>query len=65
MEVLRAHRKAVDDTSLTRESLADELGIARPTLSNNLRVLELPDFVLENVESGALTFGAAREFLVL
>ncbi len=65
MEVLRAHRKAVDETNLTLESLAEELGIARSTLSNNLRVLELPDFVLEYVESGALRVGVAREFLVL
>ena len=65
IEVLRAHRKAVDETSLTLESLAEKLGIGRSTLSNNLRVLELPDFVLEYVESGALRVGVAREFLVL
>ena len=65
IEVLRAHRKAVDETSLTLESLAEQLGIGRSTLSNNLRVLELPDFVLEYVESGALRVGVAREFLVL
>ena len=33
--------------------------------SNNLRVLELPDFVLEHVERGALHVSVAREFLVL
>ena len=65
IEVLRAHRKAVDETGLTRDSLAEQLGIDRSTLSNNLRVLELPDFVLGYVESGALRVGAAREFLVL
>ena len=65
IEVLRAHRKAVDETALTLESLAEQLGIGRSTLSNNLRVLELPDFVLEYVESGALRVGVAREFLVL
>ena len=65
IEVLRAHRKAVDETSLTLESLAEQLGIGRSTLSNNLRVLELPDVVLEYVESGALRVGVAREFLVL
>ena len=59
IEVLRAHRKAVDETGLTRDSLAEQLGIDRSTLSNNLRVLELPDFVLEYVESGALSVGAA------
>ena len=64
IEVVRAHYKAVNETALTIQSLADQLGIDRSTLSNNLRVLDLPDFVLEHVESGALKIYAAREFLV-
>ena len=65
IEVLRAHRKAIDETDLTVASLAEELGIARPTLANNLRVLDLPDFLLEHVESGDLKINVAKEFLVL
>ncbi len=65
IEVLRAHRKAIDETDLTVTSLAEELGIARPTLANNLRVLDLPDFLLEHVESGDLKINVAKEFLVL
>ena len=65
IEVLRAHRKAIAETDLTVTSLADELGIARPTLANNLRVLDLPDFLLEHVETGDLRINVAKEFLVL
>ena len=65
METLRAYRKALDETELTPTDLAQQLGIALSTLSNNLRVLELPDFILEHVESGALGMTVAREFLVL
>ena len=65
MEVVRAHRRAVDETDLSIQGLADELGVSRSALSNNLRVLELPDFVLEHVESGAMRVSVAREFLVL
>ena len=65
IEVLRAHRKAVDETDLTVQALADQLGIPRPTLANNLRVLALPDFVLEHVETGALGITVARSFLAL
>ena len=65
IEVVRAHRRALDETELSIQSLADQLGVSRSALSNNLRVLELPDFVLEHVESGALTVSVAREFLVL
>ena len=63
--MLRAHRKAVGETGLTPESLAHELGIALPTLSNNLRALELPDAVLKHVESGYLHVNVGRKFLVL
>ena len=52
METLRGYRKALDETELTATVLAKQLDIADSTLSNNLRVLELPDFVLEHVESG-------------
>ena len=65
IEVVWAHRRAIDETQLTIQALADQIGIARPTLSNNLRVLELPDFILEHVESGELSMSVAREFLVL
>lgn len=65
IEVVRAHKWAIDETDLTVQALADELGINRPTLSNNLRILDLPDFVLEHVESGDLGLSVAREFLVL
>ena len=54
VEVVRAHRRAIDETSLTIQDLATRLGRDRSTLSNNLRVLELPDFVLAHVETGDL-----------
>ena len=63
--MVRAHRRAIDETGLSIQGLADELGVSRSGLSNNLRVLELPDVVLEHVQRGALTVSAAREFLVL
>lgn len=65
IEVVRAHRRAIDETGLSIQGLADELGVSRSALSNNLRVLELPDFILEHVESGRLRVNVAREFLVL
>ena len=65
IEAARAHRRAIDETSLSVQGLARQLGMPRSTLSNNLRVLELPELVLEHVESGDLGMTVAREFLVL
>ena len=65
IEVIRAHRRAIDETDLSVMELAERLTIDHSTLSNNLSVLRLPDFVLEHVESGALAVGAARSFLAL
>ena len=65
IEVVRAHKRAIDETSLSIQALAEKLGMTRATLSNNLRVLELPDFILEYVENGDLRITVAREFLVL
>ena len=65
IEVVRAHQKAIKDTELTIQTLADKTGVDRATLSNNLRVLDLPGFVLKHVESGDLSMSSAREFLVL
>ena len=65
IEVVRAHKRAIDETSLSIQALADKLGMNRPTLSNNLRVLELPDFILQHVESGDLRITVARDFLML
>ncbi len=67
IETLRAYRKALDETELTPTALAQQLGIPLSTLSNNLRVLTLPDFILEHVGTakGKLGMTVAREFLVL
>ena len=65
IEVVRAHRRALDETEHSIQSLADQLRVSRSALSNNLRVLDLPYAVLEHVESGDLTVSVAREFLAL
>jgi len=48
---------------LTVQGLADSIGVDRSTLSNNLRILDLPAFVLKHVESGDMAPRAARELL--
>ena len=65
LDLARAHRRAIDETGLKVAELAEKLGVARPTLQNNLRVLTLPDAVVDLVEDGRMSMSVAREFLPL
>ena len=47
LEIARAWKKAIDDTDLTVNTLAEKVGVSHSAMSNHLRVLELPALVLE------------------
>ena len=65
-EEIRGYQKALAEVEgLTVTALSERLGIDRSTLSNHLRILRLPQVVLDRVESGELSPRAAREFLCL
>lgn len=66
LEEAKAYRHALDTIQgLTVEKLAETIGLARPTLSNILRVLRLPDVILDRVAAGEMSVRAARELLCL
>ena len=66
LEEYRSYARAIEEVDgLTIQSMADAIGVDRSTLSNNLRILQLPQVVLERVESGEMAARAAREFLAL
>ncbi len=56
--------KALMDTlSLTQDEAAERVGKSRPAIANALRLLKLPDEVLELVSDGTLSAGHARALL--
>ncbi|MGN0568686.1 MAG: ParB/RepB/Spo0J family partition protein [Acutalibacteraceae bacterium] len=56
--------KALMDTlGLTQEEAAERVGKSRPAIANALRLLKLPDSVLEMVSQGTLSAGHARALL--
>ena len=59
----RACAALVDELGLTKEELAQRLGRSRPAVSNLIRLLELPDEVLELLETGTLSEGHGRALL--
>jgi ParB family transcriptional regulator, chromosome partitioning protein len=59
----RACATLVDDLGLTKEELARRVGRSRASISNLIRVLDLPDDALDLLRSGELTEGHGRAIL--
>jgi len=59
----RACSALVEDLGLTKEDLGRRLGRSRPAISNLIRLLDLPQEVLELLSSGRLSEGHGRALL--
>jgi ParB family chromosome partitioning protein len=65
VEEARAYALLLDEFELSLGDVAERVGKSKPTVSNRLRLLELPDDVLGLVERGDLTEGHARAVLAV
>ena len=65
VEEARAYALLLDEFGLSLGELSERVGKAKPTVSNRLRLLELPDDVLALVERGELSEGHARAVLAV
>jgi ParB family chromosome partitioning protein len=65
LEEARACAVLVDEFGLSLGELADKVGRSKPSVSNRLRLLELPEEVLSLLANGELTEGHARAILAL
>ncbi|MFN8109016.1 MAG: ParB/RepB/Spo0J family partition protein [Thermoleophilia bacterium] len=65
IEVARACAVLTEDFGQSHQAVAQRLGRARPTVSNLLRLLELPDDVQGMVDDGRLSEGHARAVLMV
>jgi ParB family chromosome partitioning protein len=65
VEEARAYASLVDEFELTLGEVAEKVGRSKPSVSNRLRLLELPEEVLWMVARGELTEGHARAVLAL
>jgi ParB family chromosome partitioning protein len=59
----RAYAVLLDEFGLSLGQVAERVGKSKPTVSNRVRLLELPDDVLELVGRGELSEGHARALL--
>jgi ParB family transcriptional regulator, chromosome partitioning protein len=64
VEEARACEVLVEELALTREQVGRRVGRSRVAISNLIRLLELPDDVLELLATGALSEGHGRALLL-
>jgi ParB family transcriptional regulator, chromosome partitioning protein len=63
VEQARAYAVLADELDLSQTEIARRVGKSRPAVANTMRLLELPDEVLEMVSSGNLSEGHGRALL--
>ena len=64
-EEARAYAVLLDEFGLTLGEVAERVGRSKPSVSNRIRLLELPDDVLGMLERGQITEGHARAVLAV
>ncbi len=65
LEEALAYETLIDQFGLTQEQVAKQVGKSRSAITNLLRLLDLPDEVLELLRNGSLSQGHARALLGL
>ena len=60
-----AYQALIERFGLTQEQLSREVGKARPTIANAMRLIDLPDETLTLLKEGKITAGHARALLAL
>lgn len=65
IEEARAYKRLIQEYDYTQDELSRRLGKSRPSIANSIRLLSLPDSLLELLMSGELTAGQARPLLAI
>ena len=63
IEEAMGYQSLMDDFGMTQEETASQVGKSRPAVANSLRLLNLPQQIIEMVQAGKLTAGHARAIL--
>jgi ParB family chromosome partitioning protein len=58
-----AYKRLMDEFDLTQEEVAVRVGKSQPAIANTLRLLNLPEYILQSVETGLISEGHARALL--
>ena len=65
IEEARGYRALMEEFNMTQDEVARRVSKSRPAVANSLRLLSLPDELIELVLRGGLSAGSARALLAL
>ena len=65
LEEAEAYRHLIDVYGLTQDQVAQAVGKSRPSITNAMRLLALPEAVKAQLEGGELSAGTARSVLTI
>lgn len=65
IEEALGYKALIDEHGFSQEEVATSVGKSRPAIANSLRILKLPDSVLEFVKQDKISAGHARALLML
>ena len=65
VEVANGYQSLIDGFGLTQEEISERLSVPRSTVANSLRILNLPEKILEYIKNGELSLGHAKVILSL
>ncbi len=64
-EKAAGYKRLNEEFGMTHEQIARQLGVSRPTVSNNIRMLNLPDIIKDALLSGTISISIAESLLQL
>ena len=65
IEEAYGYKTLIDEYDFSQEEVSRSVGKSRPAIANALRLLNLPEYIRQKVEQGAITSGHARALLPL
>lgn len=65
IEEALGYKALIDEHGFSQEEVATSVGKSRPAIANSLRILKLPDSLLEYVKQDKISAGHARALLML
>lgn len=60
-----AYKRLMEEFGLTQEQIAQRVGKSTPAISNTIRLLQLPEYILKSIREGVISEGHGRVLLMV